>query len=80
MDSTLSMRKQKLNQLAEVLKNNLNTFNRTHKIKLEYGNDGSNSEGLKFLGTNSFIAGKMSKSQAIDTISILSLYLIRLEE
>lgn len=79
-DSTLSMRKKKLNQLTEILNNNLRTFNDNHKVKLVYAYDGSNTKGLMFEGTNTFIVGKMTKSQAIDTISFLSLYLNRLEK
>ncbi len=69
-----------MNHLTEILNNNLRTFNENHKIHLVYAYDGSNTKGLMFAGTNSFIVGKMTKSQAIDMISFLSLYLNRLEK
>lgn len=62
---------------STILKNNLESFNKHHKIKLEYGSDGGSSNGLKFAGTNSFIQGKMSKSQAIDFIQFLEQYLMQ---
>lgn len=64
-----------MNNIKEILKNNLQSFNQNHKTKLEYGSDGSSSNGLKFAGTNSFIVGKMNESQAIDMIRFLESYL-----
>ena len=58
-----------------ILESNLETFNRNHSIQLEYGDAGGQSKGLKFKGTNSFIVGKMTKSQAIDTVQLLDRYL-----
>ncbi len=61
------IRKQRDNN-AEILRNTLVTFNRQFPVKVEYGDAGGKSQGLKFEGTHSFIAGKMTRSEAIDCL------------
>jgi len=63
---------------ADLLRNNLESFNRNHSPQLEYGDDGGTSKGLKYKGTNSFILGKMTREQALDTVIILDKYLNRI--
>jgi len=60
---------------AELLRNNLESFNRNHTVQLEYGSQGGASKGLMFKGTNSFIVGKMTREQALDAVMVLDRYI-----
>ncbi len=53
---------------AEILRNELTTFNRQFPVKVEYGDAGGQSKGLKFEGTHSFIVASMTRSEAIDCL------------
>jgi len=61
------IRKQRENN-AEILRSELRSFNRQFPVHVEYGDDGSNRRGLVFEGTHSFIAGAMTRSEAIDCL------------
>lgn len=75
-EKTIGLRIRKAREnFAELLRNNLQSFNDHHSLKLEYGTDGGTSKGLKFAGTNSFIVGAMTREQALDCVMVLNRYL-----
>jgi hypothetical protein len=60
---------------AEILRSRLASFNRQFPVKtIEYGDAGGKSKGLKFSGTHSFIAGVMTRDEAIKTLEFFTTY------
>lgn len=60
---------------AEILRNQLKTFNRQFPVKIEYGDAGGKLKGLKFEGTHSFIAGSMTRSEAITCLEFTETFI-----
>ena len=65
---------------AEILRNRLRTFNRKPPINLEYGDAGGKSKGLKLEGTHSFIAGPMTRSEAITCLEFCESFMNMLSD
>ena len=65
---------------AEILRNNIISFNRQFPVKITYGSDGSGSQGLKYEGTHSFIAGVMTRAEAIKTLQFTERFIDRLPD
>ena len=57
--------------ISKILENTLIRYNELCKPALEYGNDGSKSNGLKIKGTYSILI-RCTKSQAIDILEFCS--------